>query len=438
MEKTLTKKIKTKMWLKPHIFTDKIKKSKLVQKIDSDIEYNSRIYFAMSKKLSQEKLIDYQIEAAKEANSALTKKSKKKKIFNTCLFLINILLVVLVFYNFATEQGGIEPLSTLFAKHPRWGYLLIAVGLYFLTTIFNGFKFMFLIHNRAKKWRPFLSYKIGAVGRYYDNITPLGTGGQPFEIYSLKKDGYSGDIATAIPLAKHMIWQITMVVFCTFVLIAYTIKSLSSPLVLALAWLGLSLNLLVFLFIFFMSITRKWGASLVVGVLKILHKLKIIKNYRKTLEKVLRFVKSYQLSIKQVAKSPMTLIASILSTLGAMLCNSSIAYFVLKAFTDTPTMNLWDIICICHICEIASSIIPLPGGSGATELSFNALLGSLFPMGTLFWGILIWRFLTYYMYIVEGWIIFGYDFIKNKTNRNKAIKIDILNAATQTNLDKNE
>ena len=263
-------------------------------------------------------------------------------------------------------------MSTLFANHPNWGYLLIAVGLYFVTTIFNGFKFMFLIFNRTKKWRPWLSYKIGAVGRYYDNITPLGTGGQPFEIYSLKKDGYSGDIATAIPLAKHMIWQITMVIFCTIVLIIYSFKNLSSTLVLVLAWVGLSLNLILFLFIFFMSITKKWGASLVVGVLKLLHKMKIIKNYRKVLEKVLKFVKSYQLSIKQVAKSPLTLIASTLSTLGAMLCNSAIAYFVLRAFTDTPSMSLIEIICICHICEIASSIIPLPGGSGATELSFNA------------------------------------------------------------------
>ena len=373
----------------------------------------------MSKKLNQEKIVNYQMKDAKDKNDTITKKGKRKKIFNICLFILNLALVVLVFYNFANEQGGIQPLSTLFANHPNWGYLLLAVGLYFIVTIFNGLKFLFLIHNKTKKWRPWFSYKLGSFGRYYDNVTPLGTGGQPFEIYYLKKDGYSGDVATAIPLAKYMIWQISSVFFCTIVLIAYSYKYLNSPLVLVLAWVGLSINLLLFLFVFFMSITKKWGASLVVGVLKLLHKLKIIKNYRKVLEKVLRFVKSYQLCIKQVAKSPSTLICTILSTFGSIICNSAIAYFVLSAFVEDPAMNLWDIICTCQICEIASSIIPLPGGSGATELSFNALLGSLFPAGTLFWGILIWRVLTYYIYIIQGWFIFGWDFIVHKITAKK-------------------
>ena len=51
---------------------------------------------------------------------------------------------------------------------------------------------------------------------------------------------------------------------------------------------------------------------------------------------------------------------------------------------------------------MATAYIPLPGGSGAQEISFNALLGTLFPDGTLFWGVLLWRVLTYYMYLVLG------------------------------------
>ena len=126
--------------------------------------------------------------------------------------------------------------------------------------------------------------------------------------------------------------------------------------------------------------------------------------------------------IKQVAKSPGALIGTIFSTLGSMICNSAIAYFVLASFTETPGMNLWDIICTCHICELAVALVPLPGGSGATELSFNALLGALFPDGTLFWGILIWRILTYYIYIIEGWLLFGWDFVLSKIYNKKEIR----------------
>ena len=429
MENNLTNK-NIKKWFNPRFLKETIQNSKIFKKISTNIQNNCRIFFAIERQIDKEAIVEYNLNQAKNT-SPETKKGKKKKILTACLFILNILLVVLVFYNFAKEQGGIQPFSTLIANHPRWSFLFIALGLFILTTLFNGMKFLFLIHNKTKKWRPWFSYKLGVHGRYYDLITPLGTGGQPFEIYYLKKDGYSGDISTAIPLAKYMIWQVSTVFLCLIVLIAYSHHYVDSPIVLILAWIGLSINLALFLFVFFMSITKKWGASLVVGVLKLLYKMKIIKNYRKVLTKVLKFVKSYQLCIKQVVKSPGTLIGTIVSTLASTLCNSAIAYFVLASFTENPGMNLLDIICTCQICEMAVSFVPLPGGSGATELSFNALLGALFPSGTLFWGILIWRILTYYMYIIEGWILFGWDFIAKKHNKSKNLNTNNQIASTE-------
>jgi len=159
-----------------------------------------------------------------------------------------------------------------------------------------------------------------------------------------------------------------------------------------------------------MSITRKWGAALVVGVLKLLSKMKIIKNYKKTLKTVLRFVKQYQTCIKSFAKSPLTIISMFIVTALSTISNALIAYYVYISFVDVPIVSAFEIVCKCLICELAVCFVPLPGGSGASEISFNAMLGSLFPEGTLFWGILIWRILTYYAYIIHGAIalIIGY------------------------------
>lgn len=336
-----------------------------------------------------------------------------------------MILVVVIFYNFAKDYG-VQPLSTLFANKPKWRFLWVALGLYIATVIFNTLKFSILIKAKTNKWRPWFSFKLATIGRYYDHITPLGSGGQPFEIYYLKKDGYSGDIATAIPLAKYMAWQFTFVILCTFILIAYSPNYATSPIVLICAWVGLALILALFLFVLFMSITKKWGASLVVGVLKLLHKMHIIKDYKKALIKVLRFVKQYQYSIKTFAKNPLTVLGLFLASLGSLLTNALIAYFIYISFSANPTVSWWDIVCKCFICDLAVCFIPLPGGSGATELSFNALLGSLFAeSGTLFWGILIWRFLTYYLYIIQGAIILFLDMFKSKKpkkNSNVAIK----------------
>ena len=406
-----------------------------IAKMKSNIESNSRIFFATAKKINEEVVVKNTINDAE--TKIAKKKTKNKKIFNVLFLIFNIILIVAVFYNFAKEQGGVKPLSELFANKPKWRFIWVAVGLYFVTCIFNTLKFSILIHNKTKKWRPWLSFKLATIGRYYDHITPLGSGGQPFEIYYMKKNGYSGDIATAVPLAKYMAWQIAFVLMGVFILIFYAPYHNTSTVVLILAWIGLGLTLTLFLFVLFMSITKKWGASLVVGVLKLLHKMHIIKDYKKALIKVLRFVKQYQYCIKTFAKSPLTVLGVLISSVGSIITNSVIAYFIYISFTAEPIVNWWDIVCKCCICDMAVCFFPLPGGTGATELSFNALLGSLFAEGTLFWGILIWRFLTYYLYIIQGAIILITDMFTRKKKGLKPISYDNINENCDAEIDNN-
>lgn len=425
------KENKTNFWVNTKNKLTKFRKTS-IEKIKSDIEKNSRIFFATAKTIDEGLVIDHTV--SKSETTMSKKKTKNKKIFNVLFFIFNLILIVAVFYNFAREQGGVQPLSSLFANKPKWRFLWVAVGLYVITCLFNTMKFSFLIHNKTGKWRPWFSFKLATIGRYYDHITPLGSGGQPFEIYYMKKTGYSGDIATAIPLAKYMVWQIAFVILCSFILIAYSPNYASSPFVLVCAWIGLALILLLFLFVLFMSITKKWGASLVVEVLKLLHKMHIIKDYKKVLVKVLKFVKQYQFCIKSFAKSPGTIISVFVASLGSLVSNALIAYFIYISFTAVPVVSWWDIVCKCFICDLAVCFVPLPGGTGASELSFNSLLGSLFTEGTLFWGILIWRFLTYYLYIIQGAIVLILDMFHSK-NRNKNSDEKIENIKNNVNID---
>lgn len=420
---------KKKKWFNSTLSKFSIKRTKLWKNLEEEFDKNNRIFFAISHNIDREEVVEETLEESHAEATTSTPKAKRKKIFNFAFFMLNLVLVFFVFWNFAKEQGGVEPLSALFANSPKWRYLFIALALFFATNIFNGLRFSTFIYSKTGKFRPIFGYKLGAYGRYYDLVTPLGSGGQPFEIYYLKKNGYSGEASTAIPIAKYMSWQLTFSVLCLIFLIMYSHKLVQmSTAVLVLSWVGLGIILALFLFVFFMSTTKKFGAGLVVSVLKLLAKLKIIKNYRTTLKKVLRFVKSYQYSIKNFVKNPWTVLLSSLCTIGSVFCNSLIAYFVLRSFTENPGMSWFDIVAFSVICECAVAIVPLPGGSGASELSFNALLGSLFPEGTLFWGILIWRILVYFLYLPQGWLIMLDGAIKkNRANKLALSKLSYEN-----------
>lgn len=397
----------------------KLKKGS-IERIKTDINNNSRVFFSTLKKINEEILVSETLDRA--TTIADKPKTLRKKILQAIMLIVNILLLIVVFYTFATEQGGVHPLSELLAGHPNWRFLLVAILLFAVTNILNACKFFIYIKHKTGKFKPLFSLKVAIVGRYYDLITPLGSGGQPFEMHYFRKHGYSPETSTTIPVAKYMVWQLSFFLLCLGILIAYSAELISSPLLLVLGWVGLSVVLLIFLFVFIMSIPQKIGPSLVVGVLKLLRKMKIIKNYRATLFHVLKFVKSYQFSLKETFKNPVIIISQILITMAGIVANSLIAFFIYLTFVPAPTVEWWEIVCKCCLCDLTACFIPLPGGSGAQEISFSALLGSLFPEGSFFWGVLFWRILTYYLYIGQGAILLVSDAVINKIKHRSSIK----------------
>ena len=76
-----------------------------------------------------------------------------------------------------------------------------------------------LIKSSTKKKRPFLAYKVAAIGRYYDYVTPFASGGQPFQIYYLTNRGVKASSAISIPLAKYIVQQIVFAFMALFLLI---------------------------------------------------------------------------------------------------------------------------------------------------------------------------------------------------------------------------
>ena len=63
-------------------------------------------------------------------------------------------------------------------------------------------------------------------------------------------------------------------------------------------------------------------------------------------------------------------------------------------------------LCMCVFVYFSVTIIPTPGNAGAAEGSFYILFNQLDTSG-LFWAMLIWRFLTYYIFLLTGLAIYG-------------------------------
>ncbi|MDD2445522.1 MAG: lysylphosphatidylglycerol synthase transmembrane domain-containing protein [Clostridia bacterium] len=354
-----------------------------------------------------------------EAEQAVAKqKSKKKKYLSIGFFILNIIIIAVIL-GYQISQSEDMSVSALFAS----GFSLPLIGLLFVVWIIinmlEAFRLNIFIKRSSGRARPFLSYKVGALGRYYDSITPMATGSQPFQIFYLTHRGLNAAAAISVPMGRFVVNQLCVLVLWTIVLIL----SFSTNLGMAFDYLkviciiGYIINLFLILLVVFLSVSEKTGKKLVVWSLKLLQKMKIIKNYEKQYNRVLKVVIDFQSTIRNLVKSKGTFLLLMLSSVLFNLLNYSIPFLVYSAMIGYLDFSMWAyIIMLGVLIDMASSFMPLPGGSGVSELSFAALFTTVFvSSATLTWALIIWKFMTYYIYLIQGLIVLSYDkFIGDK------------------------
>lgn len=356
----------------------------------------------------------------KHIEQVVTSKMQEKKNKKTSwiFLLVNIVIVGgILLYTLLTQET--KPLSELLAENPYYRYLWLSLGVMVIFYLAEGLSYSLLLKQTTGKCNYGLGVRTSLVGKYWDSITPFGSGGQLMQITYLNGKGKSADVSTSVIVGKYLLFQIAYTIIgLTVIIIPYDFLT-SSEIVKYLALVGVILNSLVFFFILLVSTSRKACSVLVVGGLKLLVKLKIIKNYQQNLIKSLRFIKNYQNSMKHFIKKPLLIIAEVILNIISLVCVAFVAYLIYKVFNPFGNIGPMKIITMSFLCTFATTFIPIPGGSGAAEVSFVAMFSQLFSTGTTFWALMFWRFFTYYLYIIAGFslTIFEPIFIKAKEKR---------------------
>ncbi|MDD4276204.1 MAG: flippase-like domain-containing protein, partial [Clostridia bacterium] len=192
------------------------------------------------------------------------------------------------------------------------------------------------------------------------------------------------------------------------------------------AYVSVTLNLILISVLLVLVTSKRIGLIFTIIILKILNKLKIVKDYSKTFKKVTRYVREYQHAVRKYIVGSSESLSSFIVSVLIWIISGSIPFFLYLAFTnvETITFELWLLIISKYFAlMLATSLLPLPGATGTAELSFAALFGTLFSGSALVWAILFWRLLTYYVYILQGIIVIVFNAIKVKFLKHKATQI---------------
>lgn len=401
----------------------KIKKIKLIKKcvdIKKPTNFFATFEPTFSCSIRKKYIVDDLYTAEKKVENTSGKKKKKWISFVGLIINICVISGILIYYGLTS---GIKSPSEVLSIGIKWKYLIFAVLALVGYLACETLKYFQLIKKTTGRYRMKLAISTMILGRYYDNITPLGSGGEPFQIYHLNKNGVSGEKATSIPLVKHVVWNITFVFFGIGILILNAFYPFSTNILIKIVGsIALIANgTIIFLLIFF-SVSKRLAQVLVIKILKLLYKMRIIKNYKVTFFKVVKFVRNYQKTIREIAKSVSTLIIQFTLAIASYLCLFTIVYFIYLAFPHAERLDslTWGYVVGCMmLCELVTSVTPLPGGTGLAEFSFSAIFKSWFEPTIFPWALIVWRTLTYFFFLVMGGVIIVNNYIKGRIKNKK-------------------
>ena len=362
---------------------------------------------------------NYQKTEAKMSQNTEKKKKKTSWIF----LIINIVIVAGIFiYQFCF--GETKPLAELFAEKPYYRFFFLSLGAVALFYLVYAIGYSLMFKITTGKFRFGLGLQFAVVGKYWDNITPFATGGQFAQIAHGTKKGISSKDATSVVVGKYMISMIAIVSLGLVALFIPMDMFTSGIIIKVLAGIGVGINLLITIFIWLVSINRKLCSAIVFGGIKLLTKMHIVKNYNHAVFKSMRFIKQYQKAFKNLMKKPWAVLLQLVLCAISWLSIALISYLIYLAF-NYPNIGISPvtIVAMSILCDFATSIFPVPGGSGMAEVSFAALFAKLFTDGTTFWALILWRVFTYYIFIVVGFIYTMIDSLAHKRGQRQKDEI---------------
>ncbi len=326
------------------------------------------------------------------------KKSNKVNLI-ICGIAFIIMVVVLLSEGVENVVGALLKLNPLF--------LLIAVVCIVLYWLGEGLG----LHLAAKSLEPKVKFRtsflVTMIGQYFNCITPFASGGQPMQVYTYFKKGMPLGSAMTALLSRFIVYQFTLTLYSVVFLICrlsmFTEGSLQ-PLTM-LVVVGFIINTFVIVMLFMLAFFRAATTKLAHGIVKLLAKIRIIKDPADKLEYIDKELETYYENFRFIKSQPVMILKMFLVTVVQLFCYFSITFVIYIGFDIPHDTDFLTVIACQAFVLMISSFVPLPGAMGAAEGSYAAFFKGIF--GDYYTGVstFIWRFLTFYLPILVGIVI---------------------------------
>lgn len=322
---------------------------------------------------------------------------KLKKILSALFIVGSISAVVIIAFSNPEMGNAWEAISRM--ELPWIGGLLLC------WVLFAGFETLgnqICLKERGCGISFIRTFRSVLIGMYYSSITPSSAGGQPMQINDLRKEGVPVEYGT---LSLTIRFVSNQFVICMMTLVLYLIhRDFARQQLGGAIWaarIGWLINFMSVPLVLLAAFRRKWIQSLAEKLIRLGAKIRLVRNPEKAIERATGMLDTYYEALNEMIRHPreilLQLLCSTCSLLGLM-GSTVFTYFALGQH-GTPWIHILTLSCLLFV---SASYTPLPGASGAQEGGFLLYFRGIFKDGTIGLGLLIWRFFTYYIWLITG------------------------------------
>ena len=317
-------------------------------------------------------------------------KSRKKIIFNGVFLAVVFALTI---YGVFHGEDLSSMMDAIHRADKRWLIPGIALVAFFIWG--ESIIIWYMMRSSGIQLKKRTCFLFSSVGLFFSCITPSASGGQPMQIYYMKKEKISIPVSTVILMIVTITYKLVLVVIGIGIAIfgrGFLHKYLEG--ILPVFYLGLALNIFCVTFMTILVFHPLLAKAIMVKGMKLLERLHLVKKKDGRLKKLEDSMDTYRNTAAYLKNNPFVIVKVIGITFIQRMALFAVTWFVYQAFGLHGT-GFWEILFLQAVISVSVDMLPLPGGMGISETLFLNIFSPVFG-GLLLPGMVLSRGLGYY------------------------------------------
>ncbi|MCI8319710.1 MAG: flippase-like domain-containing protein [Dorea sp.] len=244
-----------------------------------------------------------------------------------------------------------------------------------------------IIWYMMRSFRIFLKKRVcflfSSVGFFFSCITPSASGGQPMQLYYMRKENIPVPVSAVVLMIVTITYKLVLVVAGTGILVfggGFRQQYLQG--VLPVCYLGLMLNIVCVCFMAGLVFHPQLAENILLKGEEYLLKFRILKRLKKRRQKLQNAMQVYRETAQYLKFHKKVLVLVVLFTFLQRFALFAVTWTVYRSFRLSGT-GIWDIMLLQAAIAVAVDMLPLPGGMGASEALFLRIFAPVFGGGLL-------------------------------------------------------